>query len=182
MSTIDQRYSRLAGAFADKIAAVRDDQWNSATPCEEWTVRDIVRHVVDSQGMFLGFVGDTAGDAPSVDEDPLGAFTTASGAVRARLADPERAGEEFDGMFGRTSFEHSVDRFLSTDLVVHGWDVAAATGQDTSIDPQEVDRVKTQVEEFGDKIRSPGAFGPAVEPPEGASDQDRLLAYLGRRA
>lgn len=182
MSTIEQRYSRLADAFAGKVAAVRDDQWSSPTSCEDWTVRDIVRHVTDSQGMFLGFVGDSVGDAPSVDDDPLGAFTAASAAVRARLGDPERAAQEFDGMFGHTSFEQSVDRFLCTDLVVHGWDVAAATGQDTEIDPQEVERVKAQVEEFGDAIRSPGAFGPAVEPAEGAGDQDRLLAYLGRRA
>ena len=182
MSDIEQRYTRLADAFEAKIAAVGDDDWSSTTPCEEWTVRDVVRHVVDSQGMFLGFVGDTVDDMPAVADDPVGAFRAASGAVRRRLGDPERAREECEGFFGPTSFEQAVDRFLCTDLVVHGWDVARATGQDTTIAPEEVERVRAQAEAFGDAIRSPGAFGPAVEPADGAGPQERLLAYLGRRA
>ena len=74
MSEISERYQRLGDAFAAEIAAVGDDQWSSPTPCAEWTARDLVGHVVGSQGMFLGFVGQEVGDVPTVDDDPLGAL------------------------------------------------------------------------------------------------------------
>jgi uncharacterized protein (TIGR03086 family) len=98
----------------------------------------------------------------------------------ADLEDPERAATEFEGMAGRTSFEKAVDGFLCFDLVVHGWDLARATGQDESIDAADVARVQQQAEAFGPALRSPQAFGPEVEAPAGADAQARLLAFLGR--
>ena len=97
------------------------------------------------------------------------------------LEDPERAAAEFDGLSGRSTFETAVDRFLSMDLVVHGWDLARSAGLDEHIDPDEVGRVRRQAEAFGDALRSPRAFGPPVEPPPGSDEQDQLLAFLGRR-
>ena len=91
--------------------------------------RDVVRHVVETHGMFLGFVGDDLGDIPSVDDDPRAAWDAARAVVQDRLDDPARAAAEFDGALGRTSFETSVDRFLSSDLVMHGWDLARAIGR-----------------------------------------------------
>ncbi|HEV7525188.1 MAG TPA: TIGR03086 family protein, partial [Acidimicrobiia bacterium] len=75
-----------------------------------------------------------------------------------------------------------VDRFLNVDLVVHGWDLAHATGLDEHIEPDDVARVRDVAEGFGDAMRNPKAFGPAVEPPAGAGEQEKLLAFLGRRA
>jgi uncharacterized protein (TIGR03086 family) len=181
MTDIADRYRRRADAFADKVAAVPDDRWGSPSPCEEWTARDLVRHVVDTSAMFLGFVGKEMGTAPSVDADPLGAVRAATGAVQAGLDDPEVAGQTYEGAFGESRFEASVDRFLSTDLTVHGWDLARATGLDDTMEAADVKRTWKVVEGFGDAMRSPRAFGPEVEAPEGASEQDRLLAFLGRR-
>lgn len=181
MSEIADRYRRLAGAFTDKVAAVPADAWDAPTPCDDWTARQLVGHVVDTQGMFLGFVGRSLpDDLPSVDDDPLAAWTAARATVQADLDEPERAGAEFEGMFGRQTFAQGVDRFLAFDLVVHGWDLARATGQDDRIDPEDVARVQAAAEAFGGNLRGPGAFGDAVEPPDGADDQQRLLAYLGR--
>ena len=181
MSEVSQRYSRLADAFTSKIAAVPEDKWSSPSPCEGWTARDLVDHVVAAQGTFLGFVGRELGDIPSVDDDPLAAWTAARSVVQADLEDPERAAAEFDGFFGRTTFEAAVDGFLCFDLVVHGWDLARAVGLDERIDPEDVARVRRQAESYGDVLRSPGAFGPAVEPPADADEQGGLLAFLGRR-
>ena len=128
MSEISERYKRLGDAFADKIAAVPHDRWDSQTPCEEWTARDLVGHVVNTQGMFLGFIGKELGDVPSVGDDPAAAWNTARRPVQAILDDPEQAKTEFEGMMGKSTFEAAVDRFLCTDLVVHGWDLARATG------------------------------------------------------
>jgi uncharacterized protein (TIGR03086 family) len=180
VTEVSERYQRLSGAMAEKIAAVPADKWSSQTPCPDWTARDLVNHVVSTQGMFLGFVGAELGDIPSVDDDPLGAWRAASSVVQRRLEDPEAAAAEFDGFTGRSTFEAAVNRFLCFDLVVHGWDLARATGQDEHMAPEDVARVREQAEAFGDAMRGPQAFGPEVPAPVGAGDQEELLAFLGR--
>lgn len=181
MTEISDRYRRLSDQFSGRLGKVPPDGWNNQTPCEEWNARQLVQHVVDAQGMFLGLVGRQLGDIPSVDDDPKAAFDAARDQVLADLEDPERAQEEFEGFFGRSTFEAAVDRFLSFDLVVHGWDLARATGQDEHIDEADVRRVREDSAKFGDAIRSPGAMGAEVEPPPGADEQTKMLAYLGRR-
>jgi uncharacterized protein (TIGR03086 family) len=101
--------------------------------------------------------------------------------MRALLDDPATAGLEYEGYFGRTSLERTVDGFLCFDLVVHRWDIARATGGDERMDPVEVRCIRSQAEGFGEAIRSHGVCGPEVPVPSTASEQDRLLAFLGRR-
>jgi len=181
MSEISDRYARRASAFAEKVAAVSDDQWTAPTPCEEWTARDVVRHVVDSQGMFLGFVGRELGEHPSVDDDPAGAVRAVTGRIQQDLEDPELAAETFEGFMGTQAFESSVNQFLAADLVIHGWDLARATGQDDTIPAQDLAEMQEAIKLFPEEaMRSPGAFGPEVEVPDDASDQDKLMAFLGR--
>jgi uncharacterized protein (TIGR03086 family) len=182
MTEVSERYRRLSEAFAAKIAGVGDDGWSKSTPCEAWTARDLVGHVVATQGMFEGLVGRSIGDLPSVDDDPGAAWDAARAVIQRNLEDAERAGVEFDGFSGRSTFEAAVDRFLCTDLVVHGWDLARATGQDDRMDPEDVVRVEGITEGFGEAMRGPQAFGPALEAPPGADAQGRLLAFLGRQA
>ena len=177
---ISQRYRRLADAFAAKIATVPAARWSSSSPCPGWTALDVVRHVVATQGMFLGFVGRSVGEIPSVDDDPLGAWNTTRAVVLHDLEDPELAGAEFEGGMGRQTFEGAVDRFLSFDLVIHGWDLARAAGLDDRISPQDLVRVEADAAGFGEAMRGPNAFGPALEPRPGADAQERLLAFLGR--
>lgn len=181
MSDITDRYRRLSDAFAAKLAAVPPDGWSRPTPCEGWTVRELVAHVIDSQGLFLGLVGHELGDLPSVDDDPVAAWDAARAKVQAHLDDPELAAAEYEGMFGRLTFAQGVDRFLSADLVVHGWDLARAVGLDETIDPEEVERGLRDFPEMGDAMRQPGGFGPAIEPVPGADPQTRLLNFLGRQ-
>jgi uncharacterized protein (TIGR03086 family) len=180
MTEISERYRRLSDQFATRIRAVPADGWDAQTPCPDWTARDLVRHVVDTQGMFLGLVDRKIGPLPDVAEDPAGAWDAARAAIQADLDDPTRAAAEYDGFLGRSTFEASVDQFLNTDLVVHGWDLARATGQDETIAPEDVRRVMDAARVFGDAMRGPNAFGPEVEAPAGADEQTRMLAFLGR--
>jgi uncharacterized protein (TIGR03086 family) len=182
MEPTAQRYERLADAFAATVAAVPESAWQNPSPCEGWTARDVVRHVVDTQGMFLGFVGGGLGDIPSVDDDPGAAWRSAGAAVQAELDDPERAGAEFEGASGTSTLEQAVERYLLFDLVIHRWDLARAAGLDDRIDQAELPWARERAEAFGDRARSPGVFGPELEPPPGADDQTRLLAFVGRRA
>ena len=180
MSEVSERYGRLAETFQTTIAAVPADRWESPSPCQGWTARDVVRHVIDAQGMFLGFVGRELGDVPSVDDDPLAAWMAASDIVLGNLEDPEVAAAEFNGFAGPSTFEAGADRFLCFDLVVHGWDLARAAGLVYRMPAEEIPRIRDVAEALGPALRSPQAFGPEVEAPPGADEQAELLAFLGR--
>ncbi len=182
MTETSERYRRNAEAFARAVSAVPDGRWTDPSPCEDWDARAVVAHVVDSHAMFERLVGRELRPGPSAADDPSGAAAAAFRQVQAELDDPVLADVEFDGFMGRTTFARAVDQFLSFDLVVHRWDLAHATGGDQQLSPEEVARAWQDVEVLGEAIRSPGAFGPAVEPPPGADEQTRLLAFLGRRS
>ncbi|MGX7680891.1 TIGR03086 family metal-binding protein [Jatrophihabitans sp. DSM 45814] len=179
---IADRYRELTRVFTEKVAAVPSDRWDSPSPCAGWDARDVVDHVVQTHGMFLGLVGRSfPDDIPAVSDDPLAAWSVARDTVQAELDDPVRAKAEFEGTFGRSTFEQAVDGFLGFDQVVHGWDLAHATGLDERIDPVEVQRVAAQADRLGDALRTPGACGPAITPPADADEQTRLLMKLGRQ-
>jgi uncharacterized protein (TIGR03086 family) len=182
MTEISERYARLGDAFAAKIAAVPQGRWSNQSPCDQWTAHDLVKHVIATQGMFLGLVGRQLGPIPDADDDPLAAWNAARAVVQGDLEDPERSTAEFEGFSGTSTLEAAVNRFLCMDLVVHGWDLARATGLDDHIDQQDLARVNEQAKAFGDNLRSPRAFGAEVTVPADADEQARVLAFLGRRS
>jgi uncharacterized protein (TIGR03086 family) len=186
VTEISDRYRTRAAGFNARVEAVPDQGWEQPSPCEGWTARDVVRHVVDTSTMFLGFIDDPPPGGPSVDDDPAGAWHAARDAIQGALDDPARAAKEYDGIFGKQTFEASVDRFLSADALIHTWDLARATGLDETLDPDDVrgmlDQLQAMEAQVGDAMRTSGAFGPKIDPPPDADDQARLLAFVGRRA
>lgn len=180
MTEIADRYRELADAFEAKIDAVGPDQWADRTPCAEWDVRALVGHVVEVHGMLMGPLDRKLSPAPSVADDPPAAFRSARADVETVLDDPALAGTEYDGMFGRTTVGETLDQFLGFDLVVHGWDLARATGQDEQIPPAHVERVWAGAQGLGDNLRRSGVCGPEVAVPPDAPLQDRMLGLLGR--
>jgi uncharacterized protein (TIGR03086 family) len=182
MSDTAARYRRLSDLFAATVAGVADDGWSVQSPCEDWTARDVVGHVVATQGMFLGFVRRELGDGPTVEDDPAAAWDYARTKVQADLDDPARAAATFEGFTGLSTFEAAVDRFLCTDLVLHRWDLARASGQEVTIDPADMAHVREAMADLADRMRGPGAFGPELDPPPGADEQTTFLAFFGRDA
>jgi uncharacterized protein (TIGR03086 family) len=178
---VADRYRRLAEAMTDRIAAVPEDAWSRPSPCEGWTARDLVQHLLDVHARFEQLVGRELADHPPVEDDPLGAWTAVRDQVQGDLDDPDRAAEEYQGRFGTSTFGASVDGFVCFDLVVHGWDLARATGQDDTIDPDEVVRIQGFADSMGDMMVANGVTTAPVEPAPDASAQDRLLNMLGRR-
>jgi uncharacterized protein (TIGR03086 family) len=188
MNEIADRYRRHADAFEAKVAAVRPDQWTNPSPCEKWTARDVVDHIVSMHGYMLRPVGRSL---PPSGDVALAAFRAARAAVEEVLADPTLAGQQTDTPAGRMTVAEQIDQVVSDDLVLHGWDLARATGQDEAMDPADVDRLWAATSaippELMERYRTPGAFGPGVEVfgpevavPEDAPLQDRLLGLIGR--
>lgn len=187
MNAIADRYRTRADAFEDKVAAVRAGQWGNRSPCDEWTARDVVGHIVDMHGAMLRPLGRDLSSAPSLVEDPLGVFRAARADIEAILADPVLAAAEQETPMGKVTAEQHIDQVVSADMVVHGWDLARATGQDDTIDPGEVARMWPEAQTIPEEMRTPGAFGPGivvfgpeVKVSEDAPLQDRLIGLMGR--
>jgi uncharacterized protein (TIGR03086 family) len=182
MTETSERYARLAGEMAERIAAVPADGWDAVTPCEGWTARDLLDHLLDGPtGLFTTAGLDPLPPGPDRAEDPVGAFNHVSEAVCAALETPEAATATFDTPAGPQTFESAVSQFLCGDLVVHQWDLARATGQDEALDLDEVRAMHAALLPMDEILRMPGIFGPKVEPPPDADEQTAFLAFLGRQ-
>ncbi len=180
MSEIADRYRNLAAEFTRRVATVPDERWEDPSPCEDWTARDVLRHVVETQASTPSYAGIEVTLGRSVDDNPAAAWDEARDAMQELLDDPERAGTTYEGMFGETNLEKTVDVFIGLDLVVHAWDLARATGQDETMPPADVHQLYEQVKGMGDMLRTNGVCGPEVEVASDASEQDHLLGLLGR--
>lgn len=179
MSPSDERFRRLSDRFEELVAGVPSERWTNQSPCADWDALAVVSHVIDIHAMTLATAGRSLSPAATVSDDPLDALRHAREDVQALLDDPA-ANIEVDGAFGRTTPAETIDGFLGFDLVVHAWDLARATGQDDTMEPDEVERIASEIAGFGDALRSQGVCGPEVAVHEGASAQDKLVGKLGR--
>ena len=181
MTATSERYAKLAGQMADRIAAVPADGWDAPTPCDGWTARDLLDHLIDAPSGFFSRVGlDPLPPGPDRTHDPVAAFTHVTQAVQAGLEDPAVAGLEFDGPAGRQTVESAVGQFFCGDLVIHQWDLARATGQDETLDADEVAGLHAAMLPMDEMLHGPGTFGPKIEPPPGADAQTAFLCFVGR--
>lgn len=167
---------------ADRFAAVLDaaaGQWDAPTPCEGWTVSDVVAHVVDTERDFLHRMDLDPGPAPDL-ADPAAGWRTHAVAVVAVLMSQGVADREYDGFFGPTTIGATMADFYGWDLVVHGSDVARATGQPWSISDEEAAALHATADGWGDSLHMEGICAPPVPVRDDACATDRLLARLGR--
>ena len=179
MTELATRYATVADGFTRVVDAVPVDAWDRPAPCEGWVARDVVRHLVEWVPTFFGDRWGLALDAPSVDDDPAGAWHALDGALRAALA--ADGSTVRDTPFGPRTLEETVGQIVTGDVLVHTWDLARATGGDERLDPDEVHRMFEGMEPMEEAMRSSGHFGPRVEVPADADEQTRLLAFTGRR-
>ncbi len=178
MNSTAQRFRDRAHRFGEIIDAA-GGRWDAATPCEAWSVRDVVNHAMDTERDFL--------DKRGLDLPPAPTTTALSEAWRAHTAavvDVLRrdgvADTAYDGYFGPTTVADTMADFYGWDLVIHGWDLARATGQEWSISDEEAARLQATADGWGPALHSEGVCGPEVAVDPDASAQDRLLARLGR--
>lgn len=186
MSDVPELYRRAMDAFGELLRSVRDDQWSAATPCAEWTVRDLCNHVIGENrwmppmmaGRTVAEVGDAL-DGDLLGDDASRAWDEAAAEALAAVREPGAMERTVHLSFGDFSGRFYVGQVLS-DHVIHGWDLARALGADEAQDEELVrfayDELVPQFEQW----RAAGAFGPKVEVPEDADVQTKLLAEAGR--
>ncbi|WP_312030381.1 TIGR03086 family metal-binding protein [Actinomycetospora sp. TBRC 11914] len=181
--TAADEYREIAGRFTAHVEGVPDDAtWERLAPVPGWTARDVVRHLVEWFPPFLaGGTGVELPPGPDVDADPVGAWRTMSDGLQAVLDDPASAGKVLTNPhIGEVALPEAVSRFFTADVFMHTWDLARATGQDETLDPQRCAVMLAGMEPLDDLLRASGQYGPKVDVPEDADVQTRMLAFIGR--
>jgi len=74
----------------------------------------------------------------------------------------------------------AIDQFYTSDVFMHTWDLARASGQDDRLDPEFSAQLLAGMEPLDEMLRASGQYGPRVEVPADAPVQDRLMAFVGR--
>ncbi len=180
MTEIQDRYAAIAAGFAERLAAAPADTWSSPSPCSEWTAGDVAAHVVRTHRNVLSMLDGSDAPAVGADDDVMAEWEQATGAMTAALADPAIATRTINSRFGDMTFQDMVGRMVCADTLIHTWDLARATGGNEELDPDSVTHVVGFLSAAGDRLRGPGGFGPALEPPAGADDVATLMSFAGR--
>jgi uncharacterized protein (TIGR03086 family) len=182
-------HRRAVAEFAARLDALgasgpKSATWTQATPCADWDVRALVNHITYEDrwttpildGKTVAEVGD-AFDGDLLGDDPIGAFAAASA--------------EATGTSSRVPLDRTVHLSfgdvpageylyqLAADHLVHGWDLAAATGGDRHFDEEVVAAAADWFTERESLYRQSGSIGARV-PVSSADPQDRLMAAFGR--
>lgn len=181
--TAAEEYREIAARFTRLVEGVPDQAtWERPAPPEGWTARDVVRHLVE---WFPGFLEDGAGvtlpSGPNVDDDPVAAWRIFSDGVQAVLDDPATNDRTFSHRHtGSLPLPTAISRFFTADVFMHTWDLARATGQDETLDPERCAMMLAGMEPLDELLRSSGQYGPRVPIPDDADPQTKLLAFIGR--
>lgn len=179
-------YRRTVETWTTRVDAVPPDGWEAPTPCSEWTVRDLVNHVVGEDawtvplvgGATIAEVGDTL-DGDLLGDEPADAAMRSAEEAIAAVAEKLPGGGSVQLSYGEEDLGEYV-RQLAADHLVHAWDLAAATGGDTALDSDLVDEVAGWFAEREEVYRSAGVIGDRVQVDGDA--QTMLLAHAGRSA
>jgi uncharacterized protein (TIGR03086 family) len=175
-----------ANRFTSLVVQI-GDRWGAPTPCDEWSVRDLVNHMVAEQlwvpellaGRTVAEIGDKfEGDV--LGEDPPTTWRLAMDAALAAFAEPGVAARSVSLVRGPTPAHDYLDEMVS-DLAVHGWDLARALGVDETIDPATVDRMLIEWGDRAELLAHSGLFGSPLPTSDADDPQTRLLALFGRR-
>ncbi|WP_329032289.1 TIGR03086 family metal-binding protein [Streptomyces sp. NBC_01725] len=171
----------VLGEVGKLVAGVGPDRFGDPTPCADWDVRALLGHLVWENLIWAGLAAgaDTRPDAEvdRLGDDHAAAFRDAADAALTAFRRPGLTEERFGPAPGWRMVEQ-----LLIEMLVHGWDLARATGRPTGFAPEIADAVLPSVRDiYGSLPRTAGgSFAPERRAPRDANGNDRLAAYLGR--
>ena len=173
------------------VEAVPPDSWSHPTPCADWTVRDLLNHLVEGQIHFTGIVGGGSGTSQEqsvprhgldrLGDDPVGAYHRSADDLVAAFRQPGALERTYSLPIGPAPGALALQLRI-TEALVHGWDLAQSTGQRTAFDEDVVEQALSFSRRALSEVlpgRSP--FAPPRPVPDDAPAIDRLAALLGRQ-
>ena len=174
------RHRAVAARFSELVAGTTD--WGAPAPVEGWTARDVVGHLV---GWFPQLVAAGGGPAwpvgPAPAQDPAAAWQAQAAGVQGLLDDPATAASPLTHpQLPPGNLADIADQYYTSDVFMHCWDLATATGQHAELDPDECERLLAGMEPIERMLRASGQYGPRVEVSAEADPQTRLVGFLGR--
>jgi uncharacterized protein (TIGR03086 family) len=180
-----------ARRMATLVGGVSDGQLGGVTPCPAYTLGDLLDHV---GGLAIAFTAAArkadlpggsqgpSGDASRLEQGWRDRVTRDLDALASAWADP--GAWTGTAVAGGVEMPAAVAALVALDeLVVHGWDVARASGQHYDVDPASLEAVHGFVAQFsgpGQEESRAGLFGPVVPVPDDAPLLDRVLGMAGR--
>jgi uncharacterized protein (TIGR03086 family) len=178
-------HERTVAEWTRLVESVDQVDWQQPTPCSEWSVRDLVNHVVGEdlwtapllQGSTIEEVGDRF-DGDLLGDDPLARARAAADEAVAAVADRLPRGGTVSLSYGEEQLDEYVYQ-LAADHLVHAWDLAVATRTDPGFSPELVDAIAGWYAEREELYRSAGVVG--ARPSESGNDAlSRLISAFGR--
>ena len=176
LSQLDQLGPLLGGVAGN----IKPDQLDDPTPCAKFTVHGVFEHMIGGATLFAAaFRGVEA--APPDTSDVLADFGPVLTDLVEAIGEPGALDRTIQTPMGEMPGE-AFARFIVVDGLVHGWDLAQATGQ--PYDPpaalvMEVDAFARQA--IPPTARDGDTFAEEIEPEAGATPIERLVAFTGRR-
>lgn len=171
------------------LDGVRDDQLAAPTPCEDYAVRELLAHLLGLSRAFTDAAAKVPG--PGTDEAPGASLPQLPEDWRSRLpsqldelAAAWRSESAWEGetQAGGVALPGSVAGVVAlNELLLHGWDLARATGQEYRADPRSLRASIDMLARSRSAEERGTIFGPVVEVPEDAPLLDRAVALGGRR-
>jgi uncharacterized protein (TIGR03086 family) len=186
MADIAELHAQALDRTGRVVAGIPADRWQSATPCDGWDVHALLNHLVAGNlwaaelaaGGTIEGVGDRL-DGDLLGTDPAGAYAASADAAATVFRKPGAMDAPCAVSYGPVPGSvYAGHRFI--DVLVHGWDLAVATGQDAELDPALMQACREVIEPQLEAFRGAGAFGAELPATPGASAQDQFLALLGR--
>ena len=188
-------FEKASRRVREIMAGIRQDQAADPTPCTEWNVREVMNHVIGGAEVLAGSLeGNIPEGVGGV--SPVSSYSSETEVSRLAQAYADESGRIMAAV-RQPGAMHSatpggmmtVPQFLvamATDHIIHGWDLARATGQDDALDPDVVAAAYAMMTSpeglvFVDMGRQYGFVGPAVSVADEARLQDKLVAHMGRQ-
>jgi uncharacterized protein (TIGR03086 family) len=183
VSVTADKYRRAVAGFSGVVAAVPADKWSAPSPCEGWTARDVVGHVIGGMQRVCGDgpEGGPAGSALGPTEDPVARYTEARAHVLAMLTETNLA-RIVPGPMGEMPLDQLLGMFAASDVLIHTWDLGRAAGIAVTLDGELVQETYDRLLPIDTMMRNRRVFGPKVDAPTDADLLTRLICFTGRRA
>ncbi|KAA5837249.1 TIGR03086 family metal-binding protein [Saccharopolyspora hirsuta] len=177
-------------ATGELVAGVRPDQWDSATPCTDWNVRELVNHMVIGHRLFSGILRGEVALAPGaldptnsdvLGNNPAASYRSAAEDLLAAFRRPGVLEKSFRVPAGEVPGIAAV-HLRAVEELVHGWDLARATNQTPRFPDETVERqLSFTRKKLPDIPPEKSPFAPSQPIPDNAPPLERLVALLGRQ-